>query len=287
MMVYRYRQISQAGEVLRRADCEIPYTRNAFILLNQELGVNQSVWNPLLARFGLAGEGEVSSQSCYDGNVWVCDYEGVVVTPDPGSGSCDPWLSLSWCKGTCLTSVGDEFSAQCGDPGGGEGPIGGGGGGGDPGDGSEPCREVGIDPMAAQSLNCADYDSGTRSGPGECPTCKDHEPQHRERYDAALKLIDQQKCPELYAKAAELASTFEVWLEERFHPITGRRILGEYLDYERFLGDPSKPSTSAFWEPHLLHGAEFPITLAHEAAHGLGYGDADDEAEKYAITCMK
>jgi len=62
-------------------------------------------------------------------------------------------------------------------------------------------------------------------------------------------------------------------------------MLGEWINYDSVLNS-GKASTSAFWEEHVLHGSEFPITVAHEAAHGIGISD-ETQAEAYAKSCLK
>jgi hypothetical protein len=139
-------------------------------------------------------------------------------------------------------------------------------------------------------------DDGSRDGSGECPSCKKHDhDKHRAKYDDALKKIDKDKCPDLYAVAEGFASHFQVWTEVRgdeWRP----KYLGDFLQYSTLPGEPKLPDTVAFWEEHLLNGKQFPLTVAHEAAHALDpvkYSDgppgtplSQNPAEIKARSCM-
>lgn len=73
-----------------------------------------------------------SSTPTLDQQAQGCVTDGLCYLPpvivDPGA--CDPWMSLNWCGGDCMTSIGvptgDETVQSC--PGGGGGAPGGGGG---------------------------------------------------------------------------------------------------------------------------------------------------------------
>ncbi len=195
----------------------------------------------------------------------------------------------------CSLSPGEVSTRDCGGGGTGGNP----GDPGDPDDPNRPCTlstgEIGIlnscpppDGGGGGDPGDGGADDGVRDGTGDCPTCTSHELKHREIYDRALQAIDSARCRALYAKAAEYASTFEVWTEKRYtRDGRGRLILGEYLAYGELAGEPNKATTAGFYETHIFHGSEFHITVSHEAAHGLGYSDVNDAAESYARSCLK
>lgn len=129
-------------------------------------------------------------------------------------------------------------------------------------------------------------DGTTADGTGDCPTCVPQDTIQQRMYSQALNKINQSKCPELYNKAVSYTTTFKVWTEKR--TITDEKgvtrvILGDWL--QATLPKEQNPETAAFWTEHFTQ-SDFPVTVAHEAAHGIGLTDLNKEAEIYAQSCM-
>jgi hypothetical protein len=272
---FRYVQRAPDGTTLRLANCVIPRSRAALELARQRFTGQRSGAASPSAGLGVASSRRAAATE--SGNWLATSAENPVVLEEVVGEDCKFYRNEPHCRDDDGDPWGDDWED-------------------DPceGDPTAPgCREGGADEgWDSWSGGGGAYaDDGVRSGTGECPTCYQHEDHHRQKYNKALEKIDEEKCPELYAKAVEYASTFQVWKEVRYyiHPVTNqkRRILGEWLPYGELGGEPKEPTTSAFWETHLLHGSEFPITVAHEAAHGIGFSDENNAAEKYARSCMR
>lgn len=147
-----------------------------------------------------------------------CVTDGLCILPplivDPGE--CDPWMSLDWCGGDCMTS--DHGMLGC--------PPG--GGGGDPGDGGAPPSPPPTDPGAI----CPTADDGSCIPPDEesiiCPypwlgrtqptlitvAGRNHEFQFSSTATYPMRLKSAARSPAIYEIGFPTTSTDAWWIAE-------------------------------------------------------------------------
>jgi hypothetical protein len=92
---------------------------------------------------------------------------------------------------------------------------------------------------------------------------------------SSLTKISATRCPSLYYAAVSQAGTFRVWNEE-YRNADGRLVVGGYNEIT---------GTIEIWTGAFLR-TDLPRTIAHEAAHKIGYTDENDAAEVYAGSCL-
>lgn len=184
--------------------------------------------------------------------------------PDPtigctvvgGSPTPSPTPDPTTCTSVTCTSTGGDGGYQ------------GGGGSGGGGGCTSSCDTSGDFEEGNPDSDC---------GVLECPRSEPDAAQ-QQQYLQALEKINKTKCPTLYQAASELYSGFKIWTNTKYTYVNGvRRVdLATYSDQPRYV---------SFWTGAFSR-SDFPITVAHEAAHDLNYSDDGDAAEIYAKSCM-
>lgn len=210
------------------------------------------------------------------------DKQPDIVEPD---GYCDPFLSGDPdCESPPPDGYCDPNNSSDPDCGGSGGdpcydPVYGDICGGDGGGGAGPYATT--DPSGWNGATTADATIN-------CPNCTYKAPSDMQakNYKDALDKIDGAKCPALYDKAVQYQNTFRVWPEKWYIVKDGvkKLVVGQF--WPRVIGDPPRPDNVDFYEGAFSRW-DFHVTVAHEAAHGLGKSDYGDEAEKYALSCLE
>jgi hypothetical protein len=256
---FRFRAYGKDRQVELLADCVVPRTAAAVRMTSRRF------WIPRGTDSGMAASttepmpvgddpGEMTIQECYrvTSGEYYCDgiRGGGPGETDPGDGSggidCNEAKTCGWTDGS-----GGDIS--------------------DPRLGGGSCTSS-CDSGGTLEQGNPDSDCGVL----ECPREQPDTVQQRQ-YMQAIAKIDKTKCPKLYQAALELYNGFKVWSNTKYTYSNGKRSvdLAAYTDQPRYV---------SFWVGAFSR-SDFPVTVAHEAAHDLLYADEGDAAETYARSC--
>ncbi len=267
---YTLRERAQNGSVSSEVVCVIPATRAAAEMMHRHFGVDRA-----------------GAPSGGGGEVGTLDYELEPIVVDGGNHCSNP----DWTRGedgVCRSSRGAGGTGGEG-TGGGDG-SGGGGGSPPPGGGGGTCDPSVVVGGCEGDGGSAYVSDGLAYGV-DCPEyiCPPEEPDsiQKSKYLAVSKKIDQNKCPALYSAAVDRYPSFKVWeAEYRVNANTGDPDPNGVLVAGRY--GPASEWIS-LWKGGFSR-SDFPIILAHEAAHRLshisGYGWDEKQTHQYALSCL-